>query len=69
MRIDTEKLDVLIANKGLMLKDVASASGITENCFRNIRTGKAVPRLRTIGRIASALNVSVKDLIIKDGED
>ena len=68
MKIDTEKLDILIADKGMMLKDVATASGLSEIAFRNIRQGKANPRLKTLGRIASALNVSVKDLIIKEGD-
>lgn len=68
MKIDTEKLDMAICEKGMMLKDVAHASGITENSFRNIRTGKSEPRLKTIGKIASALGVNIKD-IIKDGED
>ena len=68
MKIDVKKLDVLIAHKGLMLKDVAKASDLSEMAFRNIRTGKAVPRLRTIGRIASALNVSVQDIILQDEE-
>lgn len=67
MRIDIEKLDIAICEKGMMLKDVARASGITENCFRNIRQGKAEPRLRTIGKIASALDVNIKD-IIKEGD-
>ena len=69
MKIDTEKLDILIADKGMMLKDVATASGLSEIAFRNIRQGKVNPRLKKLGRIASALNVSVKDLIIKEGED
>lgn len=68
MKIDTEKLDILIADKEMMLKDIALASGLSENCFRNIRQGKAEPRLRTIGKIASALGVNIKD-IIKEGED
>ena len=69
MKIDTEKLDILIADKGMMLKDVATASGLSEIAFRNIRQRKVNPRLKTLGRIASVLNVSVKDLIIKEGED
>lgn len=67
MRIDIEKLDITICEKGMTLKDIARASGITENCFRNIRQGKAEPRLRTIGKIASALDVNIKD-IIKEGD-
>ena len=69
MKIDTEKLDILIADKRMMLKDIAHASGLSEIAFRNIRQGNVNPRLKTLGRIASALNVSVKDLIIKEGED
>lgn len=69
LKIDVEKLDFLIADKGMMLKDVAVASGLSENAFRNIRTGKAVPRLRTIGKIANALGVSVKDVVVQEGDD
>ena len=69
MKIDVEKLDFLIADKGMMLKDVATASGISENAFRNIRTGKAVPRLRTIGRIANALGVGVQEIIVQKGDE
>ena len=66
-KIDTEKLDVLIAKKGLMLKDIAHDSGLSTNSFRNIRQGKSTPRLATIGRIAKALNVDVQD-IIQEGD-
>ena len=66
MKVDTEKLDILIADKGMMLKDVAQASGLSEIAFRNIRQGKVNPRLKTLGRIASTLNVSVKDIILQD---
>ena len=68
MKIDTEKLDILIADKEMMLKDVAHASGITEQAFRNIRTGKSEPKLSTLGKISSALGVNIKD-VIKEGED
>lgn len=67
MKIDTEKLDFAICEKGMMLKDVAQDSGITEQAFRNIRTGKSEPKLSTLGRIASALGVNIKD-IIKEGD-
>lgn len=69
MKIDIEKLDFLIADKGMMLKDVATASGLSENAFRNIRTGKAMPRLRTIGKIANALGVGVQDIVTREGDD
>ena len=67
MKINKEKIDLIIANKGMLLKDVASASGLSELAFRNIRQGKVKPRLITIGRIATALDVNVED-IIKGGD-
>lgn len=68
MKIDTEKLDLLIADKGMMLKEVSTASGLSEIAFRNIRQGKVNPRLKTLGRIAKALDVSVHEIIIQEGD-
>lgn len=67
MKIDSSKIDILICEKGIMLKDIAVASGISENAFRAIRQGKSEPRLATIGRIASALGVGVQDIIVHEG--
>ena len=69
MKIDVKKLDIAIANSGLMLKDVATASELSEVALRNIRTGKSVPKLRTIGLIAKALGVGVQEIIVQEGDD
>lgn len=68
MKIDVQKLDLAIANGGMMLKDVARASQLSDVALRNIRTGKSDPKLRTIGMIAKAIGVSVKD-IIQEGDN
>ena len=52
-----------------MLKDVATASELSEVALRNIRTGKSVPKLRTIGLIAKALGVGVQEIIVQEGDD
>ena len=67
MKIDVKKLDLAIANSGMMLKDVACASKLSDVALRNIRTGKSDPKLRTIGMIAKAIGVPVKD-IIQEGD-
>ena len=67
MKIDVKKLDLAIANSGMMLKDVACASHLSDVALRNIRTGKSDPKLRTIGMIAKAIGVPVKD-IIQEGD-
>ena len=69
MKIDTEKLNIAVANSGMMLKDVASASGLSDVALRNIRTGKSEPKLRTIGRIANALGVGVQEIIVMKGDE
>ena len=69
MKIDVGKLDVKIAESEMMIKDLCKKAEIGENAFRAIRKGKSEPRLATIGRIANALGVSVKDVIVQEGND
>lgn len=69
MKIDVGKLDVKIAESEMMIKDLCKKDEIGENAFRAIRKGKSEPRLATIGRIANALGVSVKDVIVQEGND
>ena len=68
MKFDNEKFMVATANSGMMLKDVAKKADISENALRDIRYGKAKPRTSTLGRIAKALNVDVRDIIQEEGE-
>ena len=67
MKLDEKKLQMILAEKGMMLKDLCESAGIGEITLRNIRQGKSRPRPATIGRIAKALGVDVKD-IIEGGE-
>ena len=69
MRLDTEKMDMIIAEKGMLLKDVYTKAGLTPVAFRKIRTGKTEPRLGTIGRIAYALGVGVQEIIVMKGDE
>lgn len=63
MKIDNNKLEVVIAEEGVMLKDLCAKAEIGEVALRKIRQGKTIPRPATIGKIAKALNVSVADII------
>lgn len=68
MILDEKKLQTKLAEKEMMLKDLCEKSGVTEITLRNIRQGKSTPRPATIGRIAKALGVDVRD-IIQEGDD
>ncbi len=63
MKLDEIKLQTELAKKGMMFKDLCDKAGIAEITLRNIRQGKRTPRPATIGKIANALGVDVKDII------
>ena len=63
MKIDNKKLDVAMANAGILLQDLARKANVSTETLRNIRKGTRVPRPTTIGKIARALNVNVQDII------
>ena len=67
MKLDNDKILILIAEKGMYIKDLCKIAGLDESAFKAMRDGKRTPRPATIGRIAKALGVDVKD-IIQGGE-
>lgn len=67
MKLDTNKFEKVLADKGLMLKDLCDKAELAEVTLRNIRQGKRTPRPATLGRIAKALGVDVQD-IIQEGD-
>lgn len=66
MKIDVEKLDIKIAESGMLIKDFCKKAEIGEITLRAIRQGKCEPRLATIGRIAKALGVSANEIVVTD---
>ena len=68
MKIDNQKVLVLLAEKGMLYKELCSGAGISDVEFRKIRAGQRQPKPATIGKIASALGVSVKEIIVQEGD-
>lgn len=69
MKIDKQKILVLLAEKGMLYKDMCIKAGISEVEFRKIRSGERNPKPATIGKIASALGVSIREIIVQEGDD
>jgi DNA-binding XRE family transcriptional regulator len=63
MNIDNNKLNLAIAKSCMTMKNLANISGVNVTTLSRINTGKQAPSLRTIGKIAKALNLDVEDLI------
>lgn len=63
MKIDSRKLDVIMAEQCLTSESLATRTGVAQVTIARIRRGAQQPRPLTVGKIAKALNVSVQDII------
>ena len=64
MKIDIEKLNIAQANKCLTNKELCESAEIGMLTLLGIKNGsRKSPNLKTIGKIAKALNVDVADLL------
>lgn len=62
MKIDTRKLFLERANARLTTKELAQKANIGTKTYSKIENGHVQPKATTIGKIARALNVPVKEL-------
>jgi transcriptional regulator with XRE-family HTH domain len=68
VRIDVEKLKELRADKALSLRELATASGLAHTTIWKLEQGREDAHPRTIRKLAKALGVAPRDLIVR-GED
>jgi len=68
VKLDNVKFENALAESGMTLKELYSTSKVSDNALLAIRKGESTPRPATIGRIAKALGVDVRD-IIQEGDD
>jgi len=63
MKINTRKYNLLLANKGMSVKDLAALSGVNEVTLCRLKNGSQTARPQTLGKIAKALQCKVEDFI------
>jgi len=63
MKIDNQKLDIIMAQKCLSSEKLSQVVNVSQVTIARIRNGSQKPRPITIGKIAKALGVKVEDLI------
>lgn len=63
MKLSKEKLDIIMAQKQMYIKEICEASGLPKETFKQARSGARNPKPKTIGRIAAALGVDVTEII------
>lgn len=70
MKIDARKLDIALASKSAVLTELPAlaANAVTIHTLRRARNGKDVST-RTVGIMAAALGVGVREIILLEGDD
>lgn len=63
MRLDNYKLQILMAEKIITVKELADVAGLSRVFVGSCVAGTANPKPATIGKIAKALNVPVQEII------
>ena len=66
-KVDVERLEEYIRLRNLTLSELQSLSGLSYSTIRRVLAGEGVT-LKTIGKIATALNLRPTD-ILQGGED
>lgn len=64
LKINKDKFLLALAKEGMTVTDLKIKSKVGRNTISNIINGKANVRPVIIGKLASALNVSVEDLVV-----
>ncbi len=63
MKVDKHKIELAMANNCISAAKLAELTGISQVTIARIKSGNQIPRPKTIGVIAKALDVTVKELL------
>lgn len=66
MNVDVNKIRIAQANECLSVNELVEKTGLGRTTVSKIINGCSAPSLKSIGLIAKALNVDVKDLLLDD---
>lgn len=65
MKIDTERINKLLAEKKLSVSEAAEIAGVSMSTLCNIKSGKTACSYKTIGKLADGLGVDLDDIVIE----
>lgn len=65
MKIDTERISKLLAEKKLSVSEAAEIAGVSMSTMCNIKNGKVACSYKTIGKIADGLGVELDEIVIE----
>lgn len=65
MKLNRDKLKLLIAEKGFSIRSIARAARVSEAALNLWMNHGKSPRLDTLGRVAGVLGVPIQTLIVE----
>lgn len=65
MKIDTRKIEILVAERKMSFGELSDAAGISRGNLKTVLT-RDNNQPKTVGKMAEALGVPVEDIIAKD---
>ena len=64
MRLDTKKIYLAMAGKGLTATEIAKQGGVSQQAVSNALNGKRIGRIKVVPAICKALELSAEDIVI-----
>lgn len=64
IKLNTKKIYLAMAEKGLTATDIAKQGGVSQQAVSNALNGNRVGKIKVVPAICKALNLSAKDIVI-----
>lgn len=64
IKLDTRKIYLAMAEKGLTVTEIAKAGGVSQQAVSNALNGNRVGKVKVVPAICQALGLSAKDIVI-----
>lgn len=64
MKLDTKKIYLAMAEKGLTATDIAKQGGVTQQAVSNALNGNRIGKVKVVPAICKALDLKAKDIVI-----
>ncbi len=64
IRLNTKKIYLAMAEKGLTVTEIAEQGGVSQQAVSNALNGNRIGKVKVVPAICKALDLSAKDIVI-----
>lgn len=64
IKLDTKKIYLAMAEKGITITEIAKQGGVTQQAVSSALSGNRIGKVRVVPAICKALGFSAKDIVI-----